>query len=170
VDRQTSKSWEHLVQIDDEYVNRPELYGNPTRRRWVEPCGFRHNNYGNSCRHNAWERSTGEWIIHVDDDNFLSDNDILLDMQSALEGLDNPWAIFPILRHGRRFFYDPPGCCYVDTANMVMRREFAKWPDGPEYTMDGIFCDRLKVEHPNYAAFPDFRPIIVMPASNEGKR
>jgi hypothetical protein len=51
---------------------------------------------------------------------------------------------------------------------MVIRREIAQWPDGPEYTMDGIFCDRLREKYP-FKAFPRFRPIVIMPESREGK-
>ena len=127
-----------------------------------------HKNYGNTCRHEAWKQAKGKWVIFLDDDNVMAHGQALQDIATALWNIEEKWAIFPIMRHGRRFFYDPPGCCYVDTANMVIRREIGQWPDGPEYTMDGIFCDQLKAKYP-YAAFPDVKPIIVMEKSNEGK-
>ena len=165
---QTFTDWEMLVQIDDEIIDQ-ELWAriNPTRRIWAQECGTRHNNYGNTCRHLAWERATGEWLFYLDDDNWLVDSSVLENMAASLEGVKH-WAIFPILRHGSWFFNEPPGLCMTDTANVVVRREIGRWPDGPEYTMDGIWVEELKKKYP-WIAFKHFRPIVVMPKSNEGR-
>ena len=166
---QTFKDWEMLVQIDDENIDQ-KLWSriNPTRRIWAQECGKRHNNYGNTCRHIAWERATGEWLIHLDDDNTLSHPNALRNIASALDGIEEQWAIFPIIRHGWWFFNDPPGLCRTDTANMVIRREIARWPDIPDYTADGILCEQLKSKYP-YRAFPNVEPIVNMPESREGR-
>jgi hypothetical protein len=55
-----------------------------------------------------------------------------------------------------------------DTGNIVVKREIGRWPDGPEYTMDGIWIDALKAKY-QYQAFPDALPIIIMEHSSEGK-
>ena len=167
---QTFTDWEMLVQIDDEIIDQ-KLWSriNPTRRIWAQECGKRHNNYGNTCRHLAWERATGEYLLGLDDDNVLADHLVLEDIDLLLEDSNNPpWAIFPIMRHGSRFFNDPPGLCMTDTANIVVKREIGRWPDGPEYTMDGIWVEALKAKY-SYASYPNMRPIVVMEKSSEGR-
>lgn len=145
VKAQTFEDWEHIVEVD-----------HPRR-----------GDYGNHARHKAWKRATGDWVIYLDDDNSLAHPNALQDISTALEGVDEKWAIFPIVRHGRRFFYDPPRMCYVDTLNMVMRREIARWPDIPNREADGIFCDILRAQYP-YRAFPAFQPIGIMEVSSNG--
>lgn len=164
VNSQTFTDWEHIVQIDN--VGQQE-YGAGNRK--VFCCGVRHGNFGNTCRHLAWEKATGEWLLHLDDDNTLADINVLEDLAFLLQDADFDWAIIPMLRHGHRFFNDPPGLCMTDTANVIVRRDIGQWPDGPEYTMDGIWVERLKVSHPNYMALPGIRPLVVMEKSSEGK-
>ncbi len=167
IDRQTFTAWQHVVAVDCEEWNRPLMAKIAHPQRVLIKCPFPHRNYGNSCRNNAWEYATGEWIWHLDDDNWASDSHVLADLAEALEGVEH-WAIFPIKRHGVRFFNDPPGLCMTDTMNVVVRRERGRWPDGPEYVMDGLWVEALKAKYP-YRAFPDFPPIGVMPKSSEGK-
>jgi len=97
----------------------------------------------------------------------LADEKILEDLSIALEQAGNPqWGIFPILRHGQRFYFNPPQPCYVDTGNVVVRREVGRWPDIPDYCSDAVWVEGLK-QYP-FAAFPDSRPIMVMPDSSFG--
>lgn len=107
----------------------------------------------------------GEYLLYLDDDNFLADDSVLADLNEVLTG---DFAVFPILRHGQVFFSDPPRCCHADTANIVVRREIGRWPDIPEYTADGIWIDAL-VKNYKYQSFPGFRPIVIMPKSSEGR-
>jgi glycosyltransferase involved in cell wall biosynthesis len=166
IDRQTSKAWEHIVVVDGEDVDREFMakVAHPQRRLMFTSAT---RNYGNHQRWFGWMFASGEWLWHLDDDNWASDSHILADLAEVLEEVEY-WAIFPIKRHGVRFFHDPPGLCMTDTANVVVRREIGRWPDGPEYTMDGIWVEALKAKYP-YKAFPDFPPIIVMPKSSEGR-
>jgi glycosyltransferase involved in cell wall biosynthesis len=170
IELQTCADWEHIVQIDEpnSSVDHGMIFELAHPKRKFSCCEVRHNNFGNTCRHLAWERCTGDWVIHLDDDNFLHDPNVLKRIDSYLDGMKEKWAIFPIMRHGQRFFSDPPGTCYVDTANMVIRREIAQWPNRDEYTLDGIFCEQLKEKYP-YASFPEVEPIVVMEHSSEGK-
>jgi hypothetical protein len=78
------------------------------------------------------------------------------------------WAVFPIERFGQRFFSEDPKCCHVDTANLVISREIAQWPDRDEYTLDGIFCEELKARHP-FRAFPEINPVIIVPIQGKGE-
>lgn len=167
IDSQSHTDWQHVVMIDCDTVNEDILTKISHPQRLVLQCPSPHRNFGNSCRRNAWEHTKGDYVLHTDDDNFLADENIFKDMAHVLKDSEKDWALFPILRHGQWFYTDPPRTCHVDTANMVIRREFAQWPDGPEYTMDGIFCERLVRDH-EYDAYPHFRPIVVMPSSSEG--
>ncbi len=172
IDRQTFTSWQHVVALDcsPEDINQPLIDQLQHPQREFFCCGQRFNNFGNTPRHMAWEKATGIWQLIVDDDNTIKDNRILETVAKALETAGRPdWAVFPIYRHGQIFFNDPPGLCQSDTANIVVKREIGRWPDGPEYTMDGIWIEALKVSHPNYKTFPNHRPIVSMPYSSEGK-
>jgi len=170
VDRQTYKHWQHIVRMDRDILKIEVVKTIAHEQRLITHCDVEHRNFGNTCRHQAWKQAIGDFVLYLDDDNYFSDERILEDMACELESLDSEirWALFPIFRHGQHFFYDPPGCCYVDTANMVMRRDVAQWPDRNEYTLDGIFCEELRSKY-QYRAFPHFRPIVVMSASNRGE-
>lgn len=171
IDEQTFSGWEHIVMIDNDlaHANR-DTFGLASEKRIVTECGVRHNNYGNTCRHIAWGIAVGNYAMYLDDDNYLAYNNVLCDIARYLEGANFPdWAVFPIMRHGSVFFNDPPGLCMTDTANVVVRREIGRWPDGPEYTMDGIWVEALKRDYPKYAAFPDVVPIVVMETSGQGQ-
>src|ERR1700733_5029981 len=102
---QTFTEWEMIIQVDAERINE-ELFNriSPTRKIWVEECGVHHSNYGNTCRHLAWERATGEYLVMLDDDNEMFHPDALQDIHDALETDNWPdWALFPIHRHGSVF-------------------------------------------------------------------
>ena len=176
VDRQTFKSIEHIVMLDVTEINDRIFCAIQHPNRRVMQCDYPHRNYGNTCRHKAWEHATGEYLVMLDDDNALYSDTVLEDIFKAINGplFDPPeWAIFPIHRHGQIFFHDPPGLCMSDTANVVVKREIGRWPDDPGhgdnavYTMDGHWIEGLK-KYP-YMAFPAFRPIVFMPKSSEGK-
>lgn len=167
VDRQSYPDWEHIIQIDSNVIDYDLQHSISHPKRSIGWCLTHHNNYGNTCRRLAWKHANGDWILYLDDDNYLADDHILGDIALCLSTVPH-WAIFPIMRHDQRFFHDPPGNCLVDTANMVIRREIAQWPDGPEYTKDGLFSEELKSQYP-YVAFPDMRPIVIMETSNRGK-
>lgn len=145
VDRQTFKDWRHITQYD------------------IPPTG----DFGNHARHVAWERATGDWILYLDDDCVFSHPNVLSDIAAALEGVEEQWCLFPILRYGARFFNDPPGLGLTDTHNLVLRREIGRWPNIPDYEADGIFVEQLKLKYP-YRAFPDVEPIVIMEKSNHG--
>ncbi len=153
----------------DRHSTDDELMGKVVHpRRSVSICDWEHHNGGNTCRFEAWENATGVYCLYLDDDNFLSDDTILEDIASALESADKPqWGLFPILRHGQWFYYDPPYYCSTDTGNVVVRREIGQWPNVQQRESDWALVERL-LGYP-YKAFPEFRPIIVMPSSNFGK-
>src|ERR1700677_2003701 len=126
---QSFTDWEMIIQVDAEHLNKEIISRIPVAHNiWIECCGERHGNFGNHCRHIAWERTTGTYCIFLDDDNFLASNQTLKLIAKALKN-EPDFAIFPILRHGSHFFNDPPGLCMTDTLNVVVKRELGRWPD-----------------------------------------
>ena len=165
---QSFTDWEMLIQVDKTNIDQAFFERiSPTRKIWIEECGVCHRNGGNTCRHLAWQRATGEWCIYLDDDNYLSTPRILEMLSSLLEGVEEEWALFPIFRHGSVFFFDPPKPCYFDTGNAVVRREIAPWPDIPDYASDAVWLTETLLKHP-YKAFPNAQPIMVMPMTSFG--
>lgn len=172
VEEQTYADWLHVVQADRQPLPSDvcRQLAHPQRR--IHLCPIEHHNYGNSCRNLAWKQTEGcDFIIYLDDDNFFADPHALMNIANSLEGANYPdWACFPILRFGYRFFDPNPRLCHADTLNIVAKRQFAQWPDGPEYTMDGIWIDRLR-SNPSlrFSAFPDVSPIGVLPRQGKGE-
>jgi glycosyltransferase involved in cell wall biosynthesis len=162
---QTFVRWEMLIQVDDDAIDEYAFARiGPTRKVWVESCGVRHNDGGNTCRREALKRATGEYVWFVDDDNTVADDRVLEDMAKALEDAGKPpWALFPVTRLGHHFYTDPPRSCHVDTMNFVLRRDIAYWPDTNAYGSDGILVDDVMSRKIPYAAFPNFRPIGIIP-------
>lgn len=169
VDGQSFKNWQHVVAIDGLELDDRIMEKIEHKQRRIMVCGVPHRNYGNTCRHNAWLLTGGEYVLYLDDDNTLMHKDVLKGIHEVIGESKAPFAVFPILRHGQKFFSVPPRSCHVDTANLVIRRDLARWPNRDEYTMDGIFYEQLAKAHPNFAAFPDFTPIVRMDKSSEGK-
>ncbi len=162
VDGQTLIDWEHVIMIDAGSVGH-SLWGRiESPKRHLLWCAEPHRNGGNSCRHNAYERISGDYVIYLDDDNYLADSSVLADIDTALANKP-AWAIFPISRLGGRFFSDPPRNCFIDTLNLVLSREVALWPDTTAYGSDGILVDSLLERKVPYASFPNFRPIGIVP-------
>lgn len=165
IDTQTFQNFQHVIMVDQEEFNLSVLDKISSDKRIIAKCHFPHRNGGNTCRHNAFSLTSGEWIYFLDDDNFLADDRVLEDVHTAI--MDFPteikWALFPITRVGHRFYADPPRSCHVDTLNFILRREVGQWPDTTAYGSDGVLVDDLMARGIPYKAFPDFRPIAVLP-------
>jgi glycosyltransferase involved in cell wall biosynthesis len=164
IDAQTHTEWQHVVMIDCENVDEDLIEQILHPQRMFIKCLAPHGNGGNSCRHNAWEMARGNYVMYCDDDNYYADEGVLAGVAASLQGAGYPaWALFPINRLGWRFYFDPPRSCHVDTMNVVLRHDYAQWPDTTAYGSDGILVDSLMKRQIPYAAFPDFRPIGVIP-------
>ena len=168
LDQQTYQDWEHIVVVDAEIALSwvGELNADP-RRRVIVP-GIRFANFGNTPRWMAWQLETGDYQIILDDDNYFADATALARIAACLEQSSLPaFALFPILRFGHSFLVDPPGVCATDSANMVLRRDIARWPNRDEYTLDGILAAELATKH-TPQMFPFEAPIITVPVQGKG--
>ena len=143
VDRQTSTDWQHLVMVDTEISNDvlPRIH-HP--QRTIIRCERPHDNWGHTCRNRAWTLAKGDYLYYLDDDNYLADERVLKDLDHVI----SPWALLPILRHGKRFFHNPPGKREADTGSILVRRDLGPWPDSPDYDADGQYIESLVKQHP----------------------
>lgn len=144
VDEQTYPHWQHIVVFDAE--DAAELPEELRREnRLVLASGGRNHDVGNRCRHLAYGSIEGDYVLHLDDDNYLLHPRVLEGLNRELRG--EPWAVCPILRFGEYFFHDPPGRRRTDQAQLVYRPRVrgrpARFPDVPDYDADGQFCQWL---------------------------
>ena len=181
IDTQTDGDWEHLIAVDVPLIVRPDARAlidslPKDSRRKIFRCGQAHRNFGNACRAAMWEKAQGDYVYFLDDDNILADSDVL----SRLRVVTGEWALVPIWRAGVKFFQDPPAFARVDTANLVIRTQHARWPNipndrpletgmNPAYPADWKLAERLLQQKIPYQAFPEMRPVAVMEKANWGK-
>ena len=168
VDGQTQADWEHLVVVDiprdrltkDHRHVLESVPSNPNRSFFY--CDRSHNNFGNTCRRQVWEHAQGDYVLYVDDDDYLADKDAL----KSLDGVTEPWAIFPALRHGKIFFHVTPGLWKTGTGMFIHKREIGRWPDSTVYDADGAFVEELKRDHKYQIV--ECSPVVALPKSNFG--
>ena len=180
IDQQTDGDWEHLISVDVPLIVNKTARDLVDRipkdqRRHIHRCGMAHRNFGNACRAAMWEKASGDYCYFLDDDNYLADRDVL----SRLRAVTGEWAIVPILRHGVVFYNDPPEFSKLDTANMLIRAQHARWPNipagdlvtgmNPAYPADWKLAERLLQQKIPYQAFPEMRPVAVMEKANWGR-
>lgn len=160
VDNQGFIGWRHILVVDR--LNRDEelLAKIVHPQRVIFFCPQEHRNGGNTCRASVYDSATGDYVYYLDDDVYFVDDMVLEDMVTALYTAENPdWALFPINYLGNYFFHDPPALSFVDTANVIVKREFARWPDIEIHESDWVYIQNLLATRP-YKSFPEFRPIV----------
>jgi len=168
IDSQSQSDWEHLVVIDMPRGNmtadqREIIKSIPLKaNRSYSHCDKRHKNYGHTCRHQIWEQAKGDYILYVDDDDYFADKDVL----RVLDAVTEPWAVFPILRHGKVFFYLPPGRCRTGTGMFIHKKAIGRWPDSDSYEADGCFVEELRDRYQYQVV--ESRPIVIQPKSSYG--
>jgi glycosyltransferase involved in cell wall biosynthesis len=168
IDAQTETDWEHIIMVDKPLVfdkqaaSIVESYPKDPRRKFNR-CGRAHKNYGNTCRWNAFDKASGDYIIYLDDDDYLADDRVF----ETLNSVKAPWAIFPVMRCGQYWFKEPPGMCQTGSGMFIYKRELGlRYPDTYAYTADGELVEQLK-QHP-YQAVTD-RPLMIYEKRGLGK-
>jgi glycosyltransferase involved in cell wall biosynthesis len=169
IDAQTDPSWEHIVMIDVPLVTLPEKRAivesipSDPRRKFFR-CGKAHRNYGNTCRWNAFDKASGDYIIYLDDDDYLADSEVFRTLQQVTAD----WAIFPIMRCGNLWFCEPPGMGRTGSGMFLYKRALGvRYPDVPDYSADGMLAEQL-LKYP-YQALRDERPLMIYEKRGVGK-
>ena len=169
IDRQTNSDWEHIIMVDVPLVFNPEkqniidsISGDP--RRKIFRCGVAHKNFGNTCRHNAFDKLKGDYVLYLDCDDYLADDHVF----ETLEQVTKMWAIFPIMRCGSRWFCDPPGLNKTGNGQYIYRRFLGlKYPDNDHYCADGELVEQLNAFP--YQSLGHERELVVYPQRGNGK-
>jgi hypothetical protein len=169
IDAQAYPHWEHLIFVDRAIGESDFEAGFPPHpERFLIANGFRCSDFGNTPRRLAWRMATGTYCIWIDDDNYLSDPFALARLAAALVASACPlFALVPCLRCGQRFFSHPPAIGATDTANLVVCRDLAEWPDKRDYDADGQFAEFLHARYGSVAL--DIDPVIVVPMQQQGR-
>ncbi len=168
VDSQSQSDWEHLIVVDLPRYRLTRKQRNiiasvsPKENRSFHYCDRRHNNYGHTCRYQAWERAQGDFILYLDDDDYLADQDVL----KTLDCVTEPWAVFPVLRHGSLFFDLPPRIGSTGTGMFIHKKETGRWPDSDFYEADGSFVEGLRQRYVYQVV--NSRPMVIQPTSSCG--
>lgn len=165
ISKQKNCVFEHIVIID-----KPELemsdaeksmikllhFDNGTSERKFYNCDRRHNDVGNTCKHNAFKYITGDYVLSLDDDDYyLHDNDLFNISRELIKCKKPDWAVFPILRFSQRFFNLPPRkdrtCSNQYIYKRYIKGRAMQFPNTPDYNTDGQFLDQIRGWYPNYA-------------------
>src|ERR1700689_4509495 len=80
IDSQVCRDFEHIVVVDSE-ISDDTIAKIAHPQRTIVRCEKPHNNWGHSCTHHAWSLAKGEYVLRVDDDNFLADPNVLEDLK-----------------------------------------------------------------------------------------
>jgi len=132
-------------------------------RRKIYFCDKRHKNFGNTCRRNAFEKATGDYILQIDDDDYQSDSEVLRTLECVVE----TWAIFPTLSRGKKTHCDPPSKGHTGSAMFMYRRDTGiRFPDNDHYAADGEVVEELKKKYAYQAL--NIRPLVIYPWANHG--
>lgn len=163
INTQTCTDWEHIVIIDGVEGEVPKEIEHPQRK--IIRCARNHNDYGNTCRYEAWTHLSGDYIYNLDDDNYLADERVL----ETLKLVTAPWAIFPINKidwHGLHFCC-PPKRGFTDTGSFIVRRDIGRWPQVAEFGAfgaDGEFAEYLLARYAVQALL--IRPLMIYTGVN----
>lgn len=113
-------------------------------RRKIIRCGKQHKDFGNTCRYNAYEYCSGDYVLFLDDDDCYADNKVL----ETLTEVTKPWATFPTLKQGV-YYQSEPGLNRTGSGMIVHRREIGRYPC--ESHLEGYeeIIARLKPQFPN---------------------
>ncbi len=145
VNQQTYPHWQHIVILDgaDWSISIKELE-HPNRVFLVS--GMRHHDVGNAARHLAYDHIDGDYVIGLDDDNYLLHNQALKNVERGSRR--GRLGRLPHCLDGPLFFSGSAGRGRTDLAQMVYRPviggEQIRFPRVPDYDADGILCERLK--------------------------
>ena len=178
VNEQRDARWQHLVMVDkpenaQTAAEQEMLRGLAHPQREIRFCSPAHADCGNSCRADAWALARGDYLLYLDDDDYLLPDAIEV-LQAGIQAqVARPvWGVFPIERFGERFLELPPArgrtCSTQFFHQPVAGGSELRFPLAG-YDADGVFVDSLAARFP-YVCIDPGRPLAVVDQSNGGSR
>lgn len=183
LERQTVP-WEHIVMVD---MPKDEAYGDKVYadilmkiahpKRTILFCSERHQNYGNTCRHNAYNFCTGDYIGYLDDDDYFTD-DALNIFQEVINRSNPDVVVANASMKGRPVFFSKPPSGGNTVQGQYLHKKILggkpfRWPDTPvgykSYGVDGEFVDAMSAAAKDIGYAMHNRPVVVIEASSKGK-
>lgn len=106
-----------------------------------------YSDYGHSVRRDAVANANGDYILYIDDDDYLADG-ALSEIARGLAHEGYPtFLFFPTLRMGEVYFYCPPGGGRTTSSQYVHKRVDAQGTlirfDAGGYGQDSYWIDRM---------------------------
>jgi glycosyltransferase involved in cell wall biosynthesis len=149
IDNQNNSDWQHIVMVDVALIAFPEkkkvidaVRKDP--RRKIVRCGKQHKDFGNTCRYNAYEYCSGDYVLFLDDDDVYADNKVL----ETLNQVTKPWATFPTLKQGV-YYSSEPGLNRMGSGMFMHRREIGRYPCASHLEGYEEIIARLKPSYQN---------------------
>lgn len=155
IDEQSCVDWEHIVMIDTSNIDEHLLSSIRHSKRKIIHCSNDYRDWGNICRRNAWDLTSGEYLLYIDDDNYCADTGVLETLKFATE----PVVLFPLLHRGTVALPEPIVIGRADSNALMVRREIGQWPALTTHEVDGVFIEQLTTDYP-YEVFDD-RALVV---------
>ncbi len=164
IDNQTYEGWEHIVVVDTLDLNEEliQLVDHP--QRTVIYCDRPHCDWASTCRRSAWDVASGDYLLFIDDDNYLACDDVL----ESLLTVKAPVALFPLLYRGEPSPVLPVAVGRSDTNQLMVLREIGQWPESLAREADGVFIERLTREH-EWEVVCDEKPLVVYEDEGGGR-
>jgi glycosyltransferase involved in cell wall biosynthesis len=149
VENQAYRNWEHIVIVDiPSHEVTPEqhklLDSLQHSQRTILYCKRRHKNYGNTCRNEAFDLVTGDYLLYLDDDDVYI-GEVFKTLNEQIR--DEVWGVFPIERLGELLLLIPPGLCRT-CSNQFYYKPLYPYPATDDYEADGQLVDQLRANHP----------------------
>lgn len=149
IERQNYRKWEHIMVVD---IPAPEVTAEQHElisslqhpQRTVIYCDRRHQNYGNTCRSEAFNLVTGDYLLYLDDDDVYI-GEVFKTLNEQIT--DEVWGVFPIERLGELLLLIPPGRCRT-CSNQFYYQPLYPYPANEDYEADGQLIDELRKNHP----------------------
>ena len=161
--------WEHLIAVDAPIDNFAPTAVTDARCALLFVPGGPHKDYGHAARNFACGKARGDYIIYIDDDDYLQPE--ALDVLNAqIQG--EVFGVFPIDFCGERNFLKLPpkqgqtAVCQFYHRRMVGEKAII-FPDINAYDTDSVFAEQLATEY-GYCVITAPRGLAVVEKLNQG--
>jgi glycosyltransferase involved in cell wall biosynthesis len=169
INEQTCTDWEHLVIYDGPKQDLPIFKQIAHPQRKILYTGQTYNDYGHSVRHYAWDHTTYDNLMYIDDDDYYHPT-CLATLQPFLT-TEIEFIFFPALRMNRRFMHEPPALSRTVSCQYVHRKydpnhEPIRFPPGP-HGEDGRWIEKMCAKYRRMTIHSS-EPLVFVPYVSNG--